>query len=293
MLLREPPLRTVSSFLEDSSNAPSLVRLAEPFWTGQAYVRLLVHAVQLHTLLERETVGSGTTPQLDEICAARPRVGELLDALFADAALIRPGIETPVPLLDETGLSAMCPLVAHYLGDPDKLYRSDDVPVVREYVEHVGALNQLLQITMQLRDDVTSGRHKYAAHKIALVYHAINNSKLAREVCGYARASSTHSPSPPPPTFDDAAPGGTQTHSDFSPFAHTPPAQVLRKRIEEHFEDVKEATETQEAPVLPPELVTWLVELCDEVATLVREPAPSLRNKLAPVSRYLNTMRSS
>jgi hypothetical protein len=33
---------------------------------------------------------------------------------------------------------------------------------------------------------------------------------------------------------------------------------VLRKRIEEHFEDVKEATETHEAPTLPQHLVEWI-----------------------------------
>ena len=151
-----------------------------------------------------------------------------------------------MPLLEETGLSAMCPLVAHHLGDPDQVYRSDDVPVVREYLEHVGALNQLLCIATQLKDDVRGGRHKYSAHKIALLYHAINNSKLARD--------------------------------------------VLRKRIEEHFEDVKEATETQEAPVLPAELADWIVGLCDQVAGLVREPPQSFSLKAQPIARYLQLM---
>jgi hypothetical protein len=105
--------------------------------------------------------------------------------------------------------------VAHYLGDPDKVYRDESVPVVREYLEHVSSLNQLLCIARQLRADVSSGRHKYTAHKIALLYHSINSSKLARD--------------------------------------------VLRRRIEEHFEDVKEATESEERPVLPEELRTWIV----------------------------------
>ena len=48
---------------------------------------------------------------------------------------------------------------------------------------------------------VSEGRHKYAAHKIALLYHAINTSKLCRD--------------------------------------------HLRKRIEEHFEDIKEVCTAQ------------------------------------------------
>ena len=113
---------------------------------------------------------------------------------------------------------------------------------------------------------VSEGRHKYAAHKIALLYHAINTSKLCRD--------------------------------------------HLRKRIEEHFEDIKEvctaqllacashaphhvpactapracmhrttclhagsrqATETAESPTLPTPLVEWIVTLCDEVHQLVLE----------------------
>ena len=95
----------------------------------------------------------------------------------------------------------MCPLVAHYLGDPDKVYRTDAVPAVREYLDHVAALNQLMTIAKQLADDVTGGRHKYTAHKIALLYHAINNTKLAREVrarASPARARSVHAPHSPP-----------------------------------------------------------------------------------------------
>ena len=65
-------------------------------------------------------------------------------------------------------------------------------------------------------------------------------------------------------------------------------AQYLRKRIEEHFEDVKEATETQDEPRLPSDLADWAVGLCDEVCGLVREVPPSLKTKLAPVHRYLS-----
>ena len=243
----EPPLRRVSSFLTDPSDSPSVaVRLAEPIWGGMVHVGLMVHCVQLQALLERETVGNdrAAPQQLEEVCASQPRVRELLDAIWADVEVLRPGLGSPMPLLDQTGLSATCPLVAHFLGDPNKIYRDESVPSVREYLEHVAALDQLQCIAVQLRDDVCSGRHKYTAHKIALLYHGINHTKLARD--------------------------------------------VLRKRIEQHFEDVKDATEASDGePHLPPELVEWITGLCDEVCSLIRGIPPSLRSRLEPTTQYL------
>jgi hypothetical protein len=119
--MSEPPLRRVSSFLEDPRASSSVaVRLAEPFWSGLAHIELLVHCVQLHSMLEQETVGKNSAPRnLDHICDARPRVQELLEALCADTQDLDYAATSPMPLLDVSGLSAMCPLVAHYLGDPD------------------------------------------------------------------------------------------------------------------------------------------------------------------------------
>lgn len=197
----EPPLRRVSSFLQEPDSPSVSVRLAEPFWSGAAPLRLLVRAVQLHTLLERETLGDRPR-DLTEVCESRPRVAELLDELCAEAAAMQHELghedESPMPVLDETGLSTMCPLVAHYLGDPDKVYRSESVPNVREYLDHVAGLNQLMCIADQLRSDVAGGRHKYTAHKIALLYHAINSTKLAREVHSTPRAHTHPSRSRPP-----------------------------------------------------------------------------------------------
>jgi len=242
--LREPPLSRVSSFLSDAQDSPSIaVRLSEPIWSGWAHIALLVHSAQLHTLLERETVGVSSARHLSEVCASRPRVQKVLEALYVDAGQLHPGATSPMVLLEETGLSSTCPLLAHYLGDPDKVYRDDHVPVVRESLEHIATLDQLYWIASQLRNDVSEGRHKYAAHKIALLYHAINTSKLCRD--------------------------------------------HLRKRIEEHFEDIKEATETAESPTLPTPLVEWIVTLCDEVHQLVLEVPDSMRNKLAPTAQYL------
>ena len=63
--------------------------------------------------------------------------------------------------------------------------------------------------------------------------------------------------------------------------------QHMRKRIEEHFEDIKDATEAAEAPQLPPELAEWVVGVCDECCALVRDVPASMRAKLAPTARYL------
>ena len=65
-------------------------------------------------------------------------------------------------------------------------------------------------------------------------------------------------------------------------------SQHMRKRIEEHFEDVKDATEAQESPTLPLELSDWIAGVCDEACGLVRDVPASLRTKLAPAARYLH-----
>ena len=123
MILREPPLCRVSSFLEDEeypAGKKLAVRLAEPFWGGGAHLRLFVRCVQLHTLLECEATGHSQPSRLEDICAARPRVRQLLENLCDDADLMHAG-PTPMALLESSGLACMCPLVGHYLGEPDKV----------------------------------------------------------------------------------------------------------------------------------------------------------------------------
>ncbi len=41
--------------------------------------------------------------------------------------------------------------------------------------------------------------------------------------------------------------------------------QVFRKRIEEHFEEVKLQTESQDMPELTSDLAEWIARLCDDV----------------------------
>jgi len=105
------------------------------------------------------------------------------------------------------------------------------------------SLNQLLCIATQIREDIRQGSHKYVAHKLALLYQAVNLSKVRRD--------------------------------------------ELRKRIEEHFEDVKAATESQPEH-MSVDLISWLAQLCDDVIALVRETPPSLPQKLLPVLRFMH-----
>ena len=155
MILRSPPIRRVSSFLEDEPS-PISIRLQEPVWSSSTNLRLLVHCVQLHSLLERETVNVSAAPPLDDICSTRPGVRQLLDHLCDDAELMRLGT-SPMPVIESSGLVCMCPLVGHYLGDPDKVYRDDEIPLAKQYLEHVTGLNQLLSVATQLRGDVRAG----------------------------------------------------------------------------------------------------------------------------------------
>lgn len=123
MLNREPPLRLVSSFMESHGSPSVAVRLAEPIWGGGCTrAEMLVRCAQLQVLLERETEGSAYVPTLEEVCAARPRVHELIQDVYDGAEVLtqQPGAD-PMVLLDSSGLSGLCPLVAHFLGDPDKV----------------------------------------------------------------------------------------------------------------------------------------------------------------------------
>ena len=139
------------------------------------------------------------------------------------------------------------------------------------------SLNQLLCIATQIREDIRQGSHKYVAHKLALLYQAVNLSKVRRD--------------------------------------------ELRKRIEEHFEDVKarpspatlcmtcDAVQQNLGPHTHPltsqpparqaatesqpehmsvDLISWLAQLCDDVIALVRETPPSLPQKLLPVLRFMH-----
>ena len=124
LLAREPPLRSVSFFMESRHGSHSVaVRLADPIWDGGCSQRLelLVRCAQLQYLLERETAGSHV-PTLEEVCATRPRVRELLESVHSGASAIaqQPGADT-MELIDSSGLSGLCPLTAHFLGDPDKV----------------------------------------------------------------------------------------------------------------------------------------------------------------------------
>ena len=201
------PLRTVSPFLQRSDSPATVpVRITEPLFHSRERVELLVHCVQLHVLLERAAelaADAGGDLSLEEVCERTPRIHEVLTGLSEAANAVQPG---PVlSVLAETGLASMCPVVAEVLGDEDGDGHPDEgVLMPHEYLEHVTAVNQLACTARQLRRDVCAGQFKYAAHKIALLYHAVNLSRVQRD--------------------------------------------VLRKRVEEHFEEVKSATETGDSP---------------------------------------------
>ena len=90
-------------------------RLSEPLWHGGAHMRLMVHCIQLHTVLECEAVEALS---LDDICAQRPRVRQLIEDIFNDAALLH---TAPSALMRRSGLARMCPLMSHCLGNSDEV----------------------------------------------------------------------------------------------------------------------------------------------------------------------------
>ena len=166
-----PPLRRVSSHLLESEPSRTRSRLSEPLWgDGALRADFMVRASQLNAILEREVSESGSVDSLDTVCARSPRARELLDALHAAAAALHH--PSPLSLLEESNLALMCPAAAHFLGSPDVVYRDESVPLLHEQWEQLGALSQLACVAAQLTADMDAGRHKYCAHKLALLYHA-------------------------------------------------------------------------------------------------------------------------
>ena len=128
-----------------------------------------------------------------------------------------------------------------------QVYHDDTIPHVKSYLDQTTGLNQLLVTATQLREDMRRRSFKYTAHKLALLYHAVNLSRMYRD--------------------------------------------VLRKRIEEHFEDVKSATEAQEFPTLPVHLIEWISMLCDEIRAMVLSVPPSMQNNVHTLSGILDEIR--
>ena len=171
MLAVARALRRVSSHLLESEPSRTRSRLSEPLWgDGALRADFMVRASQLNAILEREVSESGSVDSLDTVCARSPRARELLDALHAAAAALHH--PSPLSLLEESNLALMCPAAAHFLGSPDVVYRDESVPLLHEQWEQLGALSQLACVAAQLTADMDAGRHKYCAHKLALLYHA-------------------------------------------------------------------------------------------------------------------------
>ena len=207
-LIGTPPLRKVSSFLEAASPEVVVpVRLKEPLWRTGARVELLVACMQAQMLLERAYHGSGITCTVDEVYAAHPRVHALLVRICEAAATLQAD-PSPLQLLEDTGLAAMAPYVAQLLsGGAFGAHAREHVPASHEYHEHASAIDQLLTISQQLSRDVSAGVHKYTAHKLALLYHAVNLSKFRREELRRREAF----PLPPSPSSLSSPGGGRRT----------------------------------------------------------------------------------
>mmetsp|Transcript_11793 Transcript_11793/g.27258 ORF Transcript_11793/g.27258 Transcript_11793/m.27258 type:complete len:242 (-) Transcript_11793:381-1106(-) len=236
-LLFGTPVRQVSGFLEPSrGSSPSArvpVRLAEPLWGGSSRSRrvdFLSQCVQLQVLLE----AGGDARQLH---------AQRISALAAASRDV--GVDEgdeELPVLESTQLVSVFPLVGRELGSSDEECNSKDAPSLSEVLDHLAALNQLLAVAVQLREDIAAQSYKYTAHKLALLYQAINLSRLKRD--------------------------------------------AFRKRIEEHFEDVKEVTEGGHKQ-LPPPVVEWLDQLCADIIAKVREIPPSVPQKMGAALHFL------
>ena len=301
-LIGTPPLRKVSSFLEAASPEVVVpVRLKEPLWRTGARVELLVACMQAQMLLERAYHGSGITCTVDEVYAAHPRVHALLARVCEAAATLQPG-PSPLQLLEDTGLAAMAPYVAQLLsGGAFGAHAREHVPAAHEYHEHAAAINQLLTISQQLSRDVSTGVHKYTAHKLALLYHAVNLSKFRREELRRREAF----PLLPSPSSLSSPGGGRRTKRQAAcAGASRSGSRTSRQRRRGRRAATTAAgarpmaifardfrarcSRAQEDGELAPELAEWLATLCDDIVGMIRQVPPTLPAKLAPILHFLH-----
>jgi len=206
-------------------------------------LHFIAACMKLQVALER-FVALGSGGGFEEACASNPLVGALALQLMQTAGL-PPNASTGLlaERLESANLACMYPLVACYLGDREREYKQKGVTVAHEAYDHMCALNQLIVTASLIQLDLKKGTHKYAAHKLALLYQAVNLSKVRRE--------------------------------------------ELRKRIEEHFEDVKTATDHLPSAISP-DLVDWLARICADIVSFVHEGPSSLPQKLMPALRFLS-----
>ncbi|KAL3928811.1 MAG: hypothetical protein SGPRY_002232, partial [Prymnesium sp.] len=189
MIIRSPPLRHVSLFLEEEPS-PVACKLSQPLWNSSGPLRMLIHTVQLQTLLEAQD--SAEPRSFEEICSASPGIQELVDEICNDSEILHAG-SSPTALILRSGLAGMCPLVGHHMIDSEKVYTDASISTLQKYLDQITGIHQVLTSALHLQEDVKTHNFKYTAHKLALLYHAVNSSRTQQD--------------------------------------------VLRKRIEEHFED--------------------------------------------------------
>ena len=177
---------------------------------------------------------------------------------------------TPLPeQLDALGLLQLFPVVSAVLRIPAR----SNPDAYGDYLGYMTTLNQLVSMTQQLRDDIVSGNtHKYMAHQVALLYVSVATVAwpLALPV--------VHSDAPPPSCAPSHAPSLLMCAHPHHPcqserpmpsncFAwcagaskqpltdgcnlsaqqclnqiKSPVANAFKKRIEPHFDSIKQAS---------------------------------------------------
>jgi len=167
MALQSNPIRTRNNFLFRKSFSIT-VRLDEPILGGKtnkvAY-SLISACTLLQLQLEKQTLHKEENKEIVS------RLSSQIHSLVKQ--LNRKSLHS-MEYFEVSGLSTTFPLVHSQLFSKQI---ENEYSEVSEYLNHIGVLHQLIQMSEQLRYDCANlPNQKYIAHQIALLYQCLNHA---------------------------------------------------------------------------------------------------------------------
>lgn len=197
--LRGGPLRKVSRFLESGDGSAPVANLADC-----TPARMLSQCACVQALIEREVTHARQLISWADICERRPAARAAAEELEHIALALYPSL-TLGQVFTETGLVFTFPLAARYMaqGGPSSPHNpalSDASLPSTDYIASLFAVHRVICLAKGLLSDVRAGRHKYAAHQLALLYQVRGGARpgASGSRAPDAAAACTRAAQPPP-----------------------------------------------------------------------------------------------
>eukprot|EP00741_Cyanophora_paradoxa_P011304 tig00020554_g10918.t2 len=170
-LLASQPLAVPSRFLAEQGPLVAL-QLGEPLWALGKMRDVFTLCAEISIIVDAQQT------QNKHSLEAQKR--ELYEKL-AKIVLRRTPHAPLIRALDDLGLSSWFPsIIADLTGTPRAASADSPLPL-KDYLQHLGVLNQTIVMASQLREDMHLSNHKYIAHQIALLYQCLNGIRTGVE----------------------------------------------------------------------------------------------------------------